>query len=102
VSTGKGALRGLEQGVHVHECDIAAYEARCFDDTLVPTPGIDDTENGGMACSDRRPPAEVLTADGDEVGVTREGSSERCAVHGVPGGLELANNAFDHGSVTWR
>jgi hypothetical protein len=40
-----------------------------------------------MTIGDRRPPAEVLAADGDEVGIVCEGAGERRAVHGVPGGL---------------
>jgi hypothetical protein len=44
----------------------------------------------------------VLAANVDEVGLGGEGGSERRAVHGVPGGLKLADNFLERGSVGWR
>jgi hypothetical protein len=55
-----------------------------------------------MTSGDRGPSAQVLAADFDEVGVAGEGEGIRRAVHGVPGGLKLADNALERGSVAWR
>ena len=52
-----------------------------------------------MAGGDRGPSAEMLAADVDEVGVGGEGGGERGAVHGVPGGLEPADNALERSSL---
>ena len=55
-----------------------------------------------MAGGDRGPSTKVLAADVDEVGVGGEGSGERGAVHGVPGGLQLADNALERSSLARR
>ena len=55
-----------------------------------------------MSGGDRGPPAKVLAANGDEVGVGGKGGGERRAVHGVPGGLEPADNVLERGSIGWR
>jgi hypothetical protein len=54
-----------------------------------------------VAGDDRGLPASVFTAKVDEIGVGGEGGAERSAVHGVPGGLQLADNVLERGSVGW-
>jgi hypothetical protein len=73
--------------VHVHQSNLWAQQANALDGHVVCAPGVDGPEDSCMTIGDRRPPAEVLAADGDEVGIVCEGAGERRAVHGVPGGL---------------
>jgi hypothetical protein len=54
-----------------------------------------------MAGGDCGLTTKMFAANIDEVSVGGERGSERSAVHGVPGNLQLADNILKRGSVGW-
>jgi hypothetical protein len=75
VSSCERPPRGVQQGVDVHESDVRAEQAHALNGQAICALGVDGPEDRCMASGDRGPPAEVLAADGDEVGVNGEGAA---------------------------
>ena len=69
---------------------------------MIAAPSVDGSKDRRMAGGDRGSAAKVLAANGDEIGVGGERSSECRTVNGVPGGLQLADNVLERGSLGWR
>jgi hypothetical protein len=102
VAAGEGALGSMQNGVNPDQGDLGPQQPSSLDGAVIRAAGVDALEEWRMSGGDRIPPAEVFAANVDELGIWGEGGSERRAVHGVPGSLQLADNCLERGSFGWR
>src|SRR5689334_2929486 len=101
VFSGERTAGSVQHRAHVQERDVRAQQASALDCEADGAAGVDGAEDCGMTCANRGAPPEMLTTNGDEIGVTGEGGSKGGSVHTVPGSFELIDNPLETGLVLW-